>query len=160
MLVEAEINKCCPSGNATGAISNLITWTAETSCAAKAFCYCPSMISHRPRSQNILKEPQLNPEKDSRIKKPRSQVSLEKSSQNYKPLDKWAKPNLTPDVTPTQASALASVFGGFATWGKPEPARITCQIQAPRTAAKNRGEGGVIRGLIYLINRLKETSPI
>ena len=55
-----------------------------------------------------------------------------------------AKPNLTPDVTPTQASALASVFGGFATWGKPEPARISCQTEAPRTGAKIRGEGGVI----------------
>jgi len=59
----------------------------ETGCAAKAFCYCPSMISHRPRSQNILKERALNPEKDSRIKRPRSHVSLEKSSQNYKPLE-------------------------------------------------------------------------
>jgi hypothetical protein len=56
-------------------------------CAAKAFYYCPSMISHRPRSQNILKERALNPEKDSRIKRPRSHISLEKSSQNYKPLE-------------------------------------------------------------------------
>jgi hypothetical protein len=47
----------------------------------------PSMISHRPRSQNFLKEPALNPEKDSRIKRPRSHISLEKSSQNYKPLE-------------------------------------------------------------------------
>jgi hypothetical protein len=38
-------------------------------CAAKAFGYCPSMISHRPRSQNISKERALNPEKDSRIKR-------------------------------------------------------------------------------------------
>ncbi len=36
-----------------------------TDCAAKAFCYCPAIISHRPRSQNTSKEPQLNPEKDS-----------------------------------------------------------------------------------------------
>jgi hypothetical protein len=57
-------------------------------CAARAFYDCPAIISHRPRSQNISKEAQLNPEKDSRIKRPRSQVSLEKSSQNYKPLDK------------------------------------------------------------------------
>jgi hypothetical protein len=57
-------------------------------CAARAFYDCPAIISHRPRSQNILKEAQLNPEKDSRIKRPRSQVSLEKSSQKYKPLDK------------------------------------------------------------------------
>ncbi len=49
-------------------------------CAAKAFCYCPAIISHRPGSQNILKEAQLNPEKDSRIKRARSHVSLEKSS--------------------------------------------------------------------------------
>ncbi len=34
----------------------------------KAFCDCPAIISHRPESQNILKEAQLNPEKDSRIK--------------------------------------------------------------------------------------------
>jgi hypothetical protein len=51
-----------------------------TTCAAKAFCYCPAIISHRPGSQNILKEAQLNPEKDSRIKRARSHVSLEKSS--------------------------------------------------------------------------------
>ncbi len=57
-------------------------------CAARAFCYCPAIISHRPRSQNIFKEQALNPEKESRIKRPRSQVSLEKSSQNYKPLEK------------------------------------------------------------------------
>ncbi len=49
-------------------------------CAAKAFCYCPAIISHRPGSQNILKEVQFNPEKDSRIKRARSHVSLEKSS--------------------------------------------------------------------------------
>jgi hypothetical protein len=57
-------------------------------CAAKAFCDCPAIISHRPGSQNILKEAQLNPEKDSKIKRARSHVSLEKSSQNYKPLEK------------------------------------------------------------------------
>jgi hypothetical protein len=56
-------------------------------CAAKAIFYCPSMNSHRPRSQNISKESTLNPEKDSSIKIPRSHVSLEKSSQNYKLLE-------------------------------------------------------------------------
>jgi hypothetical protein len=55
-------------------------------CAARAFYDCPAIISLRPRSQNILTEAQLNPEKDSRIKRARSQVSLEKSSQNYKPV--------------------------------------------------------------------------
>jgi hypothetical protein len=49
-------------------------------CAAKAFYDCPAIIRLRPRSQNILKEAQLNPEKDSRIKRARSHVSLEKSS--------------------------------------------------------------------------------
>ena len=56
-------------------------------CAAKAFYYCPSMNSHRPRSQNISKERALNPEKDSSIKRPRSHISSEKSSQNYQPLE-------------------------------------------------------------------------
>ncbi len=49
-------------------------------CAAKAIFYCPSMNSHRPRSQNIPKERTSNPEKDSTRKRPRSHVSLEKSS--------------------------------------------------------------------------------
>jgi hypothetical protein len=51
-----------------------------TPCAAKAFYYCPAIISRRPRSQNKSKEPQLNSEKDSRIKRARSHVTLEKSS--------------------------------------------------------------------------------
>jgi hypothetical protein len=46
------------------------------------------MNSHRPRSQNIAKEQALIPEKDSIRKRPRSRVSLEKSSKNYKPLEK------------------------------------------------------------------------
>jgi hypothetical protein len=57
-------------------------------CAAKAIFYCPSMNSHRQRSQNTAKERALIPEKDSKRKRPRSHVSLEKSSKNYKPLEK------------------------------------------------------------------------
>jgi hypothetical protein len=57
-----------------------------TGCAAKAIFYCPSMNSHRPSSQNTAKERALIPEKDST--RPRSHVSLEKSSKNYKPLEK------------------------------------------------------------------------
>ncbi len=57
-------------------------------CAAKAIFYCPSMNSHRPRSQNTAKERTLIPEKYSTRKRPRSHVSLEKSSKNYKPLEK------------------------------------------------------------------------
>jgi hypothetical protein len=54
-------------------------------CAAKAFYSCPAIISRRPGSQNTSKEPQLNPEKKSRIIQARSHVTLEKSSRNYKP---------------------------------------------------------------------------
>ncbi len=69
-------------------LANRSEMAQKTYCAAKAFCDCPAIISHRPGSQNILKEAQLNPEKDSRIKRARSHVSLEKSSQNYKPMEK------------------------------------------------------------------------
>ncbi len=55
-------------------------------CAAKAIFYCPSMNSHRPRSQDTAKERTLIPEKDSKRKRPRSHVSLEKSSKN---LSRW-----------------------------------------------------------------------
>ncbi len=60
----------------------------------EGYFYCPSMNSHRPRSQNTAKERTLIPEKDSTRKRPRWHVSLEKSSKNYKPLENWAKPNL------------------------------------------------------------------
>ena len=57
-------------------------WTKylKRNCAAKAFYSCPAIISRRPGSQNTSKEPQLNPEEDSRIKQARSHVTLEKSS--------------------------------------------------------------------------------
>jgi hypothetical protein len=54
-------------------------------CAAKAFYSCPAIISRRPGSQNTSKEPQLNPEEESRIIQARLHVYLEKSSKNYKP---------------------------------------------------------------------------
>jgi hypothetical protein len=57
-------------------------------CAAKAIFYCPTMNSHRPGSQNTAKEQALIPEKDSKRIQPRCHVSLEKSSKNYKPLEK------------------------------------------------------------------------
>ena len=85
-------------------------------CAAKAIFYCPSMNSHRPRSQNTAKEQALIPEKDSTRKRPRSHVSLEKSSKNYKPLENWAKPNLLPDVTPQPANSFGNWIWRFATW--------------------------------------------
>ncbi len=79
-------------------------------CAAKAIFYCPTMNSHRPRSQNTAKEQALIPEKDSRRTWPRCHVSLEKSSKNHKPLEKWAKPNLLPDVTPQPANFYGECF--------------------------------------------------
>jgi hypothetical protein len=54
-------------------------------CAAKAFYSCPAIISRRPESQDTPKEPQLNPEEESRTIQARSHVNLEKSSRNYKP---------------------------------------------------------------------------
>ncbi len=41
-------------------------------CAARAFYDCPAIISHRPRSQNILKEPDLNPQ---RFKNKKTQIA-------------------------------------------------------------------------------------
>jgi hypothetical protein len=74
------------------------------------------MNSHRPRSQDTAKERTLIPEKDSRRKRPRSHVSLEKSSKNYKPLKN--EPNQTSSLTSLRSrpTFLATIFGGFATW--------------------------------------------
>ncbi len=88
----------------------------SVSCAAKAIFYCPTMNSHRPRSQNTAKEQALIPEKDSKRTWSRCHVSLEKSSKNYKPLEKWAKPNLLPDITPQPANFSGEYFRRFATW--------------------------------------------
>ncbi len=57
---------------------------ADSNCAAKAFYSCPAIISHRLESQETPKEPQLNPEEESRIIQARSHVNSEKSSRNYK----------------------------------------------------------------------------
>jgi hypothetical protein len=120
-------------------------WTKKRlpCCAARAFYDCPAIISHRPRSQNISKEAQLNPEKDSRRKRPRSQVSLEKSSQNYKPLDKWAKPNLTPDVTLHPSQCLGKCIWRVCHVGKAR----TRENHLPNSGAKDsRQEQGGGRG--------------
>jgi hypothetical protein len=119
---------------------NIILSVAKTYCAAKAFCYCPAIISHRPRSQNILKERALNPEKDSRLKRPRSHVSLEKSSQNYKPLENWAKPNLPPDVTPRPGYCFGECIWQVCHVVKPEPREflgiLSSQRKWPRTGER------------------------
>ncbi len=105
-------------------------------------------ISRRPRSQNISKESTLNPEKDSTIKRPRWHVSSEKSSQNYKPLENWAKPNLLPDVTPQPANSFGECIWQVCHVVKTRTARISCHSHQPKKLAKDRGEGGVNRGLI------------
>ncbi len=119
-----------------GSLGFIIKYT----CAAKAIFYCPSMNSHRPRSQNISKESTLNPEKDSTIKRPRSHVSLEKSSQNYKPLENWAKPNLLLDVTPQLANSFGECIWRVCHVVKPEPREILAilisQINWPRTGER------------------------
>jgi hypothetical protein len=93
-------------------------------------------ISQRPRSQNISKEQTLNPEKDSKRKRPRSLVSSEKSSKNYKPLEYWAKPNLLPDVTPHPENSYGDCILRVCHLVKPEPgeflAILSSQINWPR----------------------------
>jgi hypothetical protein len=72
---------------------------------------------------------------------------LEKSSKNHKPLEKWAKPNLSPDITPHPANFYGKYF--------PRICHMVNQIRQnypPFWPAfqdgQNRGEGGVICGLI------------
>ncbi len=84
--------------------------TGQSYCAAEAIFYCPTMNSHRPKSQVTSKEQALIPEKESRRTWPRCHVSLEKSSKNHKPLEKWAKPNLSPDVIPRPANFYGEYF--------------------------------------------------
>ncbi len=110
-------------------------------CAAKAIFYCPTMNSHRPRSQNTTKEQALIPEKDSKRIRPRCHVSLEKSSKNYKPLEKWAKPNLLPDWCHSTAGQLFwRVFSADLPRGGARSARIICRFFLPLTMAK-KGRG-------------------
>ncbi len=82
----------------------------KTTVPRRLFFYCPTMNSHRPKSQVTSKEQALIPEKELRRTWPRCHVSLEKSSKNYKPLEKWAKPNLSLDVTPRPANFYGEYF--------------------------------------------------
>ena len=108
------LSKTLPSSNEKCSILH------QNFCAAKAIFYCPSMNSHRPRSQNTAKERTFIPEKDSTRKRPRSHVSLEKSSKNYKPLENRAKPNLLPDVTPQPANSFGKCIWRVCHVVKPE----------------------------------------
>ncbi len=95
-----------------------IAWCA----AEEAIFYCPTMNSHRPKSQNTSKEQALIPEKE--IRWPRCHVSLEKSSKNHKPLEKWAKPNLSPDVTPRPANFYGEYFRRICHVVEPDPPEL------------------------------------
>jgi hypothetical protein len=46
---------------------------------------------------------------------------LEKSSKNHKPLEKWAKPNLLPDVTPQPANFYGEYFRRICHVVNPDP---------------------------------------
>ena len=97
-------------------------------CAAEAIFYCPTMNSHRPKSQVTSKEPALNPEKELRRTWARCHVSLEKSSKNHKPLEKWAKPNLSPDVTPRPANFYGEYFPRVCCVVKPDPPELSAVL--------------------------------
>ena len=118
------------------------------------------MNSHRPRSQNTAKERTLNPEKDLTRKRPRSHVSLEKSSKNYKPLENWAKPNLLPDVTPQPANSFGKCIWRVCHVVKPEPREFLAILTSQRNWPSTGERAGLNRGLIQLINGSIETSPI
>ncbi len=108
-------------------IGTLLRYRRKThyrSCAAEAIFYCPTMTSHRPKSQNTPKEQALIPEKETRRAWPRCHVSLEKSSKNHKPLEKWAKPNLSPDVTPRPANFFGEYFRRICHVVSPDPPEL------------------------------------
>ena len=62
--------------------------------------------------------------------------------------EKMSQTKPPPDVTPHPSQCLGECIWRVCHVGKPEPARITCQTEAPRTGAKIRGEGGEMCGLI------------
>ncbi len=115
----------------------------EKNCAAKAIFYCPTMNSNRPRSKNTAKEQALIPEKDSKRKRPRCHVSMEKSSKNYKPLEKCTKPNLLPDVTPQPANFSGKYFRRICHVVEPDPPELfavfSCHSEWPKQG-RGRGE--------------------
>ncbi len=94
--------------------------------------------------QNIPKESTLNPEKDSSIKRPRSHVSLEKLSQNYKPLENWAKPNLPTDVTPQPANSFGECIRQVSHVVKPEPREFLAILSSQRNWPRTGERAGLI----------------
>jgi hypothetical protein len=94
----------------------------------EGYFYCPTMNSHRPKSQVTSKEQALIPEKELRRAWPRCHVSLEKSSKNHKPLEKWAKPYLSPDVTPCPANFYGKYFPRICHVVKPDPPELSAVL--------------------------------
>jgi hypothetical protein len=86
------------------------------------------MNSHRPKSWITSKEPALNNEKESRRTWPRCHVSLEKSSKNHKPLEKWAKPNLIPSVPPRPANSDGEYFQRVFHVVIPDPPKLSAVL--------------------------------
>ncbi len=87
-------------------------------------------------------------EKESRRTWPRCHVSLEKSSEIYKPLKKMSQTKPHPSVPPHPPSQIASIFHGFSTWWSQ-----ICRIHPPFWPAvqdgKNQGRGRDDLGVWY-----------
>ncbi len=76
------------------------------------------------QSPKYIKERALIPEKEIRRTWPSCHVSLEISSKNHKPLEKWAKPNLSPDVTPRPANFYGEYFRRICHVVEPDPPEL------------------------------------
>ncbi len=111
-------------------------------CAAKAIFYCPTMNSHRPRSQNTAKEQAFIPEKDSRRTWPRCHVSLEKSSKNHKPVGKMSQTKPSPWRHTTAGEFFWGVFSSDLPRGGVRSARIICCFFSPLRMAKTGERAG------------------
>ena len=140
-----------PSGQIRTSSSNIVVMSRppKNNCwlCREDYFLLPFNECHRPRSQNTAKEQALIPEKNSKRIRPRCHVSLEKSSKNYKPLEKWAKPNLTQASPPTRQVRWRVFSTGFPR-GDPKSAEFIRRFDPLFRMAKIRGEGGVICGLI------------
>ncbi len=101
------------------------------------------MNSHRPGSQNTAKEQALIPEEE--YDPDVSHVSLEKSSKNYKPLEKWAKPNLLPDVTPQPANFSGEYFRRICHMVEPDPPELSAVFSCHSGWPKQGRERGDLR---------------
>jgi hypothetical protein len=79
---------------------------------------------------------------------------LEKSSKNYKPLKKMSQTKPHPSVPPPTRQVRWRVFSAGFSHGDPRSAEFTRRFEPPFRMVKIREEGGVICGLVLLINKL------